>query len=46
MRIKYKTIKNEFPKMEMAIKSMSGKSIEVGAIQGESAWLASIHEYG
>lgn len=46
MKVKFKTIKNDFPKMEMAIKSMSGKSIEVGAIQGEHAWLAAIHEYG
>lgn len=46
MKVKFKTIKSDFPKMEMAIKSMSGKNIEVGAIQGEHAWLASIHEYG
>lgn len=46
MKVKFKTIKNEFPKMEMAMKSMSDRSIEVGAIQGEHAWLAAIHEYG
>lgn len=46
MKIKFKTIKNDFPKMEMAIKSMSNRSIEVGAIEGEHSWLAAIHEYG
>lgn len=45
-KIQYKTIKNEFPKMEIAIKALSKGSIEVGAIKGEHAWLAAIHEYG
>lgn len=45
-KVKYRTVKNEFPKIKASIQALSGKSIEVGAIQGEHAWLAAIHEYG
>lgn len=46
MKIKYKTVKNEFPKMLSSVKALNNKRIEIGAIEGESAWLAAIHEYG
>lgn len=46
MGVKWKTTKNNFPKMLANIEGLGNKSIEVGAIQGEHAWLAGIHEYG
>ncbi len=46
MSVKYKTLKNNFPAMEKSIKSLNGKRVVVGCLQGDNAWLASIHEYG
>ncbi|MBD8945792.1 MAG: hypothetical protein EGR97_00490 [Clostridiales bacterium] len=45
MGVKWKTVKNEFPKMEQSIKSLSGKKVNVGC-DWANAWLAGIHEYG
>ena len=39
MGVEWKTKKNKFPKMLSNIQALSGKSIEVGAIDGEHAWL-------
>ena len=44
--VKWSTKKNSIPAMLKGIKAASGKSIEVGAFNGEHAWLAGIHEYG
>ena len=47
MSVKFKTVKNDFPSMKKGIKSVSGKKIQVGVLDGgEQAWLAGIHEYG
>lgn len=47
MAVQFKTIKNDFPSMEQALKSLNGKKINVGHLGGgEQAWLAAIHEYG
>lgn len=47
MGVKWTTKKNEFPRMERAVKQLDGKTVSVGVLGGgESAWLASIHEYG
>lgn len=47
MGAKWKTVKNDFPKMEQSIKDLNGKRLNVGALGGgENAWLAGIHEYG
>ena len=46
MGVSHKTIKNEFPSMKKRMDEINGNAIEVGVLQGESAWLASIHEYG
>lgn len=46
MKMRYRTVKNEFPKIVASIEALGGKSIEVGAIEGEHSWLAAIHEYG
>lgn len=32
--------------IKKATKSLDGKSVSVGVLKGENAWLASIHEYG
>lgn len=47
MTVKYKTVKNDFPKMEQALDNLNGKRVNVGHLDGgEQAWLAGIHEYG
>lgn len=46
MGIKWTTKINKLPKVVATTKTMSGKSVKVGALQGEHAWLAGIHEYG
>jgi len=46
MGVKWKTKKNDFPKVEAAIKGLDGKKVSVGVLEGESKWLAAIHEYG
>lgn len=47
MGIKYKTVKNDFPKMKANIKVLRKKSVSVGYLGGgEQAYIASIHEYG
>lgn len=45
MRISWKTVKNQFPKMRQAIKGLDGRKVQAGVF-GEQAWLAGIHEYG
>lgn len=46
MGFSHKTIKNEFPSMKTRVEMLDGEGVEVGVLQGEHAWLASIHEYG
>lgn len=46
MGVSHKTIKNEFPSMKKRMEALNGEAVEVGALNGEHAWLASIHEYG
>lgn len=47
MGVRWKTTKNDFPKMERAIQGLNGKKVSVGVLGGgEQSWLASIHEYG
>lgn len=46
MGFKHKTIINDFPNMLRQTRLVNGNSVEVGVLQGESKWLASIHEYG
>lgn len=45
MPVSWKTVKNDFPKMQAAVRELHGHSVEVGCT-GENAWLAGIHEYG
>ena len=47
MAVKWKTKKNDFPKMQAAVERLDGKKVSVGVLGGgEQTWLASIHEYG
>lgn len=47
MGVKFKTVKDDFPKMEASLKGLNGKKVNVGILSGgEQAWLAGIHEYG
>lgn len=46
MGVKFKSSKNEFPKMNKNINTIKGKKVIAGAMEGEHAWLAGIHEYG
>lgn len=46
MGVNWKTTTNLLPKITQTLETLGNKSIEVGAIQGEHAWLAGIHEHG
>lgn len=46
VKAKYKTKGDGFPSMKRRLDAINGTSVEVGVLQGEHAWLASIHEYG
>lgn len=46
MGVKFKTTKNKFPEMVKTAKALNGRKVQVGCIQGDHAWLASVHEYG
>ena len=47
MGVEWKTVKDDFPKMEKSIEALNGKKVDVGVLDGgENAWLAAIHEYG
>jgi phage gpG-like protein len=46
MSTKYKTEKDKFPEFEETLKSLNNKKVKIGALRGENAWLAGIHEYG
>ena len=39
MGVKWKTKKSEFPQMISSLQALGDRSIEVGAISGEHAWL-------
>lgn len=45
MGVKWKTTKNDLPKMITTAETISGKKVVVGALTGSNAWLAGIHEY-
>lgn len=47
MKMKVKTVKDDFYKMQKRLQLIDGKSVDVGVMAvGEMAWLAAIHEYG
>ncbi len=46
IKVKCKTTKNLLPKIVANLKEISRKKVEIGAFDGENAWLVGIHEYG
>lgn len=46
MGAKWKTVVNKIPKMTTTTEAISKRKVQVGALEGEHAWLAGIHEYG
>ena len=46
MKVKIKTEFDRLPEIQTNLKSMKEKKVKVGALKGENAWLAGIHEYG
>lgn len=44
--VKHTTKKNLIPKMQKQMELVKGEAVEVGVLEGESKWLAGIHEYG
>lgn len=46
MGVKHTTKKNLIPKMQKQMELVKGEAVEVGVLEGESKWLAGIHEYG
>lgn len=46
MGVKRQTKIDKFPQVVKSIESISGRTVKVGALTGDHAWLAGIHEYG
>ena len=46
MGVKFKTEKDDFPKMTRTARVLDGTAVNVGVLTGEHQWLAAIHEYG
>ena len=47
MAVRWRTTRNNFPRMQASLRQINGKKVSVGVLGGgENAWLASIHEYG
>lgn len=46
MGVKWKTVANHIPAMETRLDGIKQKKVIVGALSGEHAWLAGIHEWG
>ena len=46
MSVRYKTKFDRLAKAATTMGKLNGKKVYVGALQGEHAWLAGIHEYG
>ena len=39
MSVKWKTKTNKLPKVSASLEALSGRSVEVGALAGDNAWL-------
>lgn len=44
--MKHTTKFDKLTQMQVQLEGMRGKKVKVGALQGDHAWLAGIHEYG
>lgn len=45
MGVRFKTEKDDFPKMMRTARVLDGTKVNVGVLTGEHQWLAAIHEY-
>lgn len=46
MAVKWTTKKDLLPQIESNLKALRRQKVKVGALRGDHAWLAGIHEYG
>ena len=46
MSVKYKTTINKLPKVSATLKTLNGKKVHVGSLEGEARYYAGIMEYG
>lgn len=46
MGVKWKTTTNKIQDVSVSVKGMNGRTVKIGALKGDLAWLAGIHEYG
>lgn len=46
MSVKWKTTFDNLPYVSATTEAISNRKVKVGALNGEHAWLAGIHEYG
>lgn len=46
MGIKYSVKINKLPEVAATIKTLNGRKVHVGSLQGEAQYYAGIHEYG
>lgn len=46
MGVKWTTKTNKLPNLYKTVKAIGDRGVKVGALQGDNAWLAGIHEYG
>lgn len=46
MGVKWKTTVNRLPQMTVTAEALGNHKVKVGALKGDHAWLAGIHEYG
>ena len=46
MGVKWKTKTDKLPEVAKTLQALQGKEVKVGALRGDHAWLAGIHEYG
>ena len=46
MGVKWKTQFNKLPEISATTEAINSRKVKVGALKGDNAWLAGIHEYG
>ena len=46
MGVKWQTKFNKLPKLYATTEALGSRTVQVGALKGDNAWLAGIHEYG
>nr|DAS46862.1 MAG TPA: virion morphogenesis protein [Caudoviricetes sp.] len=46
VKVKFKTKYNDLPEISATLETIGNRKVKVGALKGQNAWLAGIHEYG